>query len=83
MTLTSSMAALLHVALQDLRSGKALLVERLPSIRLVGDPPEWHDSLILRGVKALPVEDWDKPGPDGRTMPEKRIYWADPAILIR
>jgi hypothetical protein len=38
MTLTSSMAALLHVALQDLRSGKALLVERLPSIAAaVGD----------------------------------------------
>ena len=31
------------------------LVERLPSIRLVDDAPEWHDSLILRGVKALPV----------------------------
>ena len=38
MTLTSRMAALLHVALQDLRSGKALLVERLPSIATaVGD----------------------------------------------
>ena len=31
------------------------LTERLPSIRLAGGPPEWHDSLILRGVKALPV----------------------------
>ncbi|MCA0301282.1 MAG: cytochrome P450 [Proteobacteria bacterium] len=32
------------------------LTERLPSIRLAGGPPEWHDSLILRGVKALPVK---------------------------
>lgn len=29
------------------------------------------------------VEDWDKPGPDGRTLPEKRIYWAAPGILRR
>ena len=31
------------------------LVERLPAIRLAGGAPDWHDSLILRGVKALPV----------------------------
>jgi len=31
------------------------LAERLPDARLCGDAPEWHDSLILRGVKALPV----------------------------
>jgi cytochrome P450 len=32
------------------------LAERLPGIRLGGgDEPEWHDSLILRGVKSLPV----------------------------
>ena len=31
------------------------LTERLPHIRLSGDEPEWHDSLILRGVKSLPV----------------------------
>jgi hypothetical protein len=31
------------------------LAERLPNVRLYGDAPEWHDSLILRGVKALPV----------------------------
>jgi cytochrome P450 len=31
------------------------LAERLPQIRLRGDSPEWHDSLILRGVKSLPV----------------------------
>src|SRR5215510_7203828 len=31
------------------------LAERLPRIRLRGDSPEWHDSLILRGVKSLPV----------------------------
>lgn len=32
------------------------LTERLPRIRLSGGDPEWHDSLILRGVKRLPVE---------------------------
>lgn len=32
------------------------LAERLPHIRLCGGEPEWHDSLILRGVKALPVQ---------------------------
>ncbi|MFO1079634.1 MAG: cytochrome P450 [Reyranellaceae bacterium] len=31
------------------------LVERLPEIRLSAGEPEWHDSLILRGVKSLPV----------------------------
>jgi cytochrome P450 len=31
------------------------LAERLPDIRLCGGEPEWHDSLILRGVKSLPV----------------------------
>ncbi len=31
------------------------LTERLPHIRLSGGEPEWHDSLILRGVKRLPV----------------------------
>ena len=32
------------------------LAERLPHIRLSGGDPEWHDSLILRGVKGLPVK---------------------------
>ncbi len=32
------------------------LAERLPGIRLTGGDPEWHDSLILRGVKSLPVQ---------------------------
>jgi hypothetical protein len=33
------------------------LAERLPGIRLRGEgEPEWHDSLILRGVKSLPVQ---------------------------
>ncbi len=31
------------------------LAERLPGIRLAGGEPEWHDLLILRGVKSLPV----------------------------
>jgi len=31
------------------------LAERLPRLALAGGPPDWHDSLILRGVKALPV----------------------------
>ena len=32
------------------------LAERLPHVRLSGGDPEWHDSLILRGVKRLPVQ---------------------------
>lgn len=32
------------------------LAQRLPDIRLSGADPEWHDSLILRGVKRLPVQ---------------------------
>ena len=32
------------------------LAERLPHIRLSAGEPEWHDSLILRGVKELPVK---------------------------
>lgn len=32
------------------------LAERLPHIRLSGGDLEWHDSLILRGVKGLPVK---------------------------
>ncbi|MDH2148508.1 GNAT family N-acetyltransferase [Sphingobium yanoikuyae] len=47
----------------------------------------YSDNLAARGFYAsrggVEVEDWDKPGPDGRTLPEKRIYWADPAILLR
>ncbi len=31
------------------------LAERLPGIALAGGEPQWHDSLILRGVKSLPV----------------------------
>ncbi len=31
------------------------LAERLPNIHLAYGEPEWHDSLILRGVKKLPV----------------------------
>ena len=31
------------------------LSERLPGLRLASAEPEWHDSLILRGVKSLPV----------------------------
>lgn len=33
----------------------ARLSERLPRIQLLGGEPDWHDSLILRGVKKLPV----------------------------
>jgi cytochrome P450 len=31
------------------------LTERFPNIRVTIGAPDWHDSLILRGVKALPV----------------------------
>src|SRR5262245_56415485 len=40
----------------EARIATVRLAERLPDIRLVGGEPEWHDSLILRGVKSLPVE---------------------------
>jgi cytochrome P450 len=33
----------------------ARLAERFPDIGLASGDPDWHDSLILRGVKALPV----------------------------
>jgi cytochrome P450 len=32
------------------------LAERLPDVRLSGGDPEWHDSLILRGVRRLPLQ---------------------------
>jgi cytochrome P450 len=31
------------------------LAGRFAGVRLAGGAPEWHDSLILRGVKALPI----------------------------
>jgi cytochrome P450 len=37
------------------RIGVAALVQRLPELTLVLDRPEWTDSFVLRGVKALPV----------------------------
>jgi cytochrome P450 len=39
----------------EARIAATRLAERLPGIRLAGGEPEWHDSLILRGVKSLPV----------------------------
>jgi cytochrome P450 len=39
----------------EARIATVRLAERLPGIRLSGGEPEWHDSLILRGVKRLPV----------------------------
>ena len=39
----------------EARIAAVRLGERLPGIRLKGGEPEWHDSLILRGVKSLPV----------------------------
>lgn len=33
-----------------------LLTARLPDIALKVETPDWHDSLILRGTKALPVD---------------------------
>ena len=40
----------------EARIAAVRLAERLPGIRLSDDgEPQWHDSLILRGVKSLPV----------------------------
>ena len=33
----------------------AALVDRLPDLALAGETPQWSDSFVLRGVKALPV----------------------------
>ena len=44
MSLTASRAALLHVALQDLRAGKTLLIDRLPALA------DAADSDVLREV---------------------------------
>ncbi|SEJ77843.1 Ribosomal protein S18 acetylase RimI [Sphingobium sp. AP50] len=45
----------------------------------------YSDNVAARGFYAarggVEVEDWNKPGPDGRTLPEKRIAWADPGVL--
>jgi hypothetical protein len=41
----------------EARIAAVRLAERLPGIRLKDDgAPEWHDSLVLRGVKSLPVQ---------------------------
>ncbi|HMK67567.1 MAG TPA: cytochrome P450, partial [Stellaceae bacterium] len=37
------------------RIAVAALVARLPELSLANDRPEWTDSFVLRGVKALPV----------------------------
>jgi cytochrome P450 len=39
----------------EARIAAVRLAERLPDIRLSGGEPDWHDSLILRGVRSLPV----------------------------
>jgi len=39
----------------EARIAAVRLAERLPNIRLTSGEPDWHDSLILRGVKSLPV----------------------------
>jgi len=39
----------------EARIAAVRLSERLPGIHLKRAEPEWHDSLILRGVKSLPV----------------------------
>jgi cytochrome P450 len=36
--------------------GVATLLRRKPSLTLADEPPEWSDSFVLRGVKALPVQ---------------------------
>jgi cytochrome P450 len=40
----------------EARIAAVRLTERLPGIRLLDGEPHWHDSLILRGVKSLPVQ---------------------------
>lgn len=45
MTLTASRAALLHVALQDLRAGKSLLIDRLPDLADAATDPGLRDTI--------------------------------------
>jgi cytochrome P450 len=44
--------------------GVAALVERLPDLALATEAPEWSDSFVLRGVKALPVRFGARQNPD-------------------
>lgn len=47
----------------------------------------YTDNVAARGFYrargGVEVEDWDKRGPDGRTLPEKRIAWNNPRVLVR
>ncbi|WP_150291613.1 GNAT family N-acetyltransferase [Sphingobium estronivorans] len=47
----------------------------------------YADNHAARGFYAhrggLVVENTAKPGPDGRTLPEQRFHWADPAVLLK
>lgn len=47
----------------------------------------YADNRAARGFYAhrggLVVENTEKAGPDGRTQPEQRYHWADPAVLIK
>ena len=52
MTKTASMAALLHVALQDLRAGKALLVERLPALETAATAAGLRDAIAAMRRRA-------------------------------
>lgn len=46
----------------------------------------YADNRAARGFYAhrggLVVENTEKTGPDGRTQPEQRFHWADPAVLL-
>lgn len=47
----------------------------------------YADNVAARGFYlhrgGVIVEDIDKPGPDGRVLPEHRIWWERPGVLLR
>ena len=44
-----------QLARLEARIALPALLARFPELALAGQPPEWHDSLIARGMKAFPV----------------------------
>ena len=52
----SQLGVTIEGSVLESRIAAVRLAERLPGIRLADHgEPEWHDSLVLRGVKHLPV----------------------------
>lgn len=73
MTLTASMPALLHVALQDLHAGKRLLAERLPALATAARDSALRERIAAEAASAARQADRlaasiDVAGPDNLWM---------------